>query len=139
MGPDGPLVAEPPLDGPPDEAGRDDAGRGGRSPRGPVPSPRLTIDQDGDFVSLRSDDNERAFQANGKSQRQDGPRGPIQVTARWRKGALEVESKGERGGARTERYTIDPDGRLRIDYETSGSGPMPGFKFRLVYDRLKDA
>lgn len=129
-GPDaGAVVLEPPLDG------RPDAGEGGGRRRGPVASPRLTIDQDGDLVILKTEHNERLLQADGQGHDSQGPRGTVRLVVRWKKGALEAETKGERGGRRVERYRIDEDGRLGVEFDVEGAGPRPGYKFRLVYDR----
>lgn len=50
------------------------------------------------------------------------------------KGSLLIESRPEMGGKRKETYTLQPDGKLQIDFDFEGSGPMPGLKFKLVYD-----
>ena len=38
------------------------------------------------------------------------------------------------GGRRKETYTLLPDGKLQVDFDIEGSGPVPGVKFKLVYD-----
>jgi hypothetical protein len=104
--------------------------RGGR-PRGPIPSAKLEIEQQADSVTLKSPSHRRTFLVDAQTHDQEGAL--TNVTARFKSGALEVESKGERG-TRIEKYSVK-DGRLVIEFENQGSGQRPGFKFHLVYDR----
>ena len=118
------FVSEPPLDGEVSsaDAPRDGAEQERRRPRGPIPSAKLDIEQQADRVTLKSAKNERTILVGEKDH-----------AARFKNGALEVESKSERG-SRVERYSMK-DGRLVIEFENEGRGPRAGFKFRLVYDR----
>ena len=102
-----------------------------RRPRGPVPSAKLEIEQQAEQVTLKSPTHVRAILVDAQTHDQEGAL--TNVTARFKNGALEVKSKGERGG-RVERYSVH-DGRLVIEFENEGMGPRPGYKFRLVYDR----
>lgn len=151
------MGGEPPLDGTPqgpppgaaprgdgndnerqDQGGsperRDPNGRRPRGPMGPVPSPEFTIEQEGDSLAFRTESNLRVLRSDGQKRKKEGMAGEVEVVARVAKGALMVESKPEMGGKRKETYTLRPDGRLQIDFDFAGSGPMPGLKFKLVYD-----
>lgn len=66
--------------------------------------------------------------------KKEGEIGKQEVSARFVKGALSIETKGEMGGKRKETYTLLPDGKLQIEFDIEGAGPMPALKFRLVYD-----
>ena len=131
-------TSEPPLDG---DTRTADAPRSEGEPTqrpsrpGMAPSPRLEIEQRADTITLKSSSHERVILADEQSHSQDGP-GPTSVTARFKNGALEVESKHDRGG-RVERYRVK-DGRLVIEFENEGFGQRPGFKFKLVYDREQE-
>ena len=60
----------------------------------------------------------------------------VEVKARWKKGALEVERKGERGSQR-ERYRLSEDGQ-RLTVEASVQmGRMGKIEFQRVYDRVE--
>ena len=133
-------ASEPPLDGeaPPapetkpaegQQAQGDQQAR--RRPRGPIPSAKLEIEQQADSVTLKSPSHRRTFLVDAQTHDQEGAL--TNVTARFKSGALEVESKGEHG-TRIEKYSVK-DGRLVIEFENQGSGQRPGFKFHLVYDR----
>jgi hypothetical protein len=129
------LTLEPPLDGDAKtaDAPRNDGDSAQRPQRAAIAaSPRLEIDQQADTVTLKSPSRERVILVDEKSHAQEGPV-PSNVTARFKNGALEVESKSERGG-RVERYLVK-DNRLVIEFENEGFGQRPGFKFKLVYDR----
>lgn len=155
-GPGGAFMGgEPPLDGAPqgppqggapradgDEPqnqggsaeGRDPSGRRPRGAMGPVPSPEFTIEQEGSSLAFRTENNLRVLRSDGQKRKKEGMAGEVEVVAKVLKGALVVESKPEMGGKRKETYTLRPDGRLQIDFDFAGSGPMPGLKFKLVYD-----
>jgi hypothetical protein len=133
------MMAEPPLDGSLEEAGtprREDGPSERRRPRGPVPTRILEIRADGELIQLLGDRGERTILADGKSHPKDGPF-PMNIAARWKKSGLEVETKSERGGGRVERYALKND-QLAVEFESAAMGPMPGYKFRLVYDRSKE-
>jgi len=104
-----------------------------RRPRGPVPSAKLEIEQQAEQVTLKSPTHVRTILVDAQTHDQEGAL--TSVTARFKNGALEVRSKGERGG-RVERYSVK-EGRLVIEFENEGMGPRPGYKFRLVYDRAQ--
>ena len=103
--------------------------------RGPTPSPEFQIDQEGDNLAFRTSENLRLLHSDGAKYKKEGAFGKQDVTAKFVKGTLVIETKGERGGKRKETYTLREDKRLQIDFETEGSGRMPGVKFKLVYDR----
>lgn len=132
---------EPPLDGAPaadrPQEGEPRDGQGPRRPRagmGPIPSPQFTIEQEGENLAFRTDNNLRILRSDGQKRKKEGEDGKVEVTAKFMKSALVVESRPEMGGKRKETYTLRPDGKLEIDFEIDGSGPMPGLKFKLVYD-----
>ncbi len=132
---------EPPLDGPPaverpQEAEAGD-GQGSRRPRGgmgPVPSPQFTIEQEGDSIAFRTETNLRILRSDGQKRKKEGGAGRLEVTTKFVRGALVIESRPEMGGKRKETYTLRPDKKLEIDVEIAASEPMPGLKFKLVYD-----
>jgi len=131
-------TSEPPLDGetPPTadaKPAEDQQAQARRRPRGPVPSAKLEIEQQAEQVTLKSPTHVRTILVDAQTHDQEGAL--TNVTARFKNGALEVESKGERGG-RVERYSVK-EGRLVIEFENEGMGPRPGYKFRLVYDRAQ--
>lgn len=153
----GAFESDPPLDGAsrvqpdaetsqPDEeessrnrgggAGRGPGGRfGGRGPRGLVPSPEFTIEQDGTSIALRTEANLRLLRADGEKRTKDSEFARAEVVTKWDKETLEVTTKPERGGKRVERYFINKEGQLNVEFASEGQGRMPSLKFRLVYDR----
>ena len=156
------MGGEPPLDGTPqgpppgaaprgegkseerqDQGGspdrRDQNGQRPRGAMGPVPSPQFTIEQEGDSLAFRTESNLRVLRSDGQKRKKEVAAGEIEVVAKVVKGALVVESKPEMGGKRKETYTLRPDGKLQIDFDFPGSGPMPGLKFKLVYDSATSA
>lgn len=120
------------------EAGDSDGEQGGSRRRrgmgGPIPSPEFTIEQDGDSLAFRTERNLRLLHSDGAKRKKEGEMGKQEVSARFVKGALSIETKGEMGGRRKETYTLLPDGKLQVDFDIEGSGPVPGVKFKLVYD-----
>lgn len=129
------MGEEPPLDGATENGEPPDQGRPGpRRPMGMAPSPEFTIDQDGDNLAIRSESNLRLLHTDGSKRKREGATGKVEVVAKFLKGALVIESRPEVGGRRRETYTLQPDGKLRIDFDFEGSGPMPALKFKLVYD-----
>lgn len=135
---------EPPLDGTPGERPQggapgtggppDQDGRGPRRAMGMAPSPEFTIDQEGDNLAMRTEGNLRLLHTDGEKRKKEGEAGRLEVVAKFVKGALVIESRPETGGKRKETYALQADGKLRIDFDFEGSGPMPGLKFKLVYD-----
>lgn len=119
--------------------GRDQNGRRPRGAMAPVPSPQFTIEQEGDSLAFRTESNRRVLRSDGQKRKKEVTAGEIEVVAKVVKGALVVESKPEMGGKRKETYTLRPDGKLQIDFDFPGSGPMPGLKFKLVYDSATSA
>ena len=115
--------------------GDNDAGarRRGRG-MGPVPSRQFKIEQEGDNLAFRTEGNLRLLHSDGQKRAKEGDGGRQDVTARFIKGALVIETKAERGGKRKETYTLREDKKLQIDFDIEGSGPMPGMRFKLVYD-----
>ena len=103
---------------------------------GPIPSPQFTIEQDGDNLAFRTENNLRLLHTDGQKRKKEGDAGRFEVVARFQKGALLIESHPERGAKRKETYTLLPDGKLQIDFDIEGNGPMPGAKFKLVYDKV---
>ena len=158
----GMMGSEPPLDGTPDDnrpqgSGAGGQGQGGRRPQGPppgaggnatndqnqrrpgrgmgpIPSPELTIEQENDNLAFRTENNLRLLHSDGQKRMKEGDFGKQDVIARFIKGALVIETKAERGGKRKETYTLREDKKLEIDFDIEGSSPMPGLKFKLVYD-----
>jgi len=140
------MGGEPPLDGIPGErpAGQasapgaanppDQDGRGPRRPMGVAPSPEFTIDQEGENLAFRTGNNLRLLHTDGEKRKKEGEAGRLEVIAKFVKGALVIESRPEAGGKRKETYTLQADGKLRIDFDFEGSGPLPGLKFKLVYE-----
>jgi len=114
---------EPPLDGAPGE----------ERPR-LSPSPEFSIDQEGDNLAFRTENNLRLLHTDGEKRKKEGEAGKLEVIAKFVKGALVIESRPEAGGKRRETYTLQADGKLQIDFDFEGSGPMPGLKFKLVYE-----
>lgn len=131
----GDAGARSPQGPPPDrEARQGQGGRRGPGGFGPIPSPEFTIEQDGDNLAMRTENNLRLLHTDGQKRRKEGEAGRFDVTARFVKGTLLIESRPETGGKRKETYTLLPDGKLQIDFELEGSGPMPDLKFKLVYE-----
>lgn len=143
------MGGEPPLDGTPGDRPQgerpqggapgaggppDQDGRGPRRPMGMAPSPEFTIDQEGDNLAMRTGNNLRLLHTDGGKRKKEGEAGRLEVVAKFVKGALVIESRPEAGGKRKETYTLQADGKLRIDFDFEGSDPMPGLKFKLVYD-----
>lgn len=125
---------EPPLDGAPGEErphGERTQGQG-RNPL--APSSEFTIDQEGDNLAFRTENNLRLLHTDGEKRKKEGEAGRLEVVAKFVKGALVIESRPETGGKRRETYTLQADGKLQIDFDFEGSGPMPALKFKLVYD-----
>ena len=59
------------------------------------------------------------------------------VGGQWRKGELEVERPGPRGGKVTQTFRLEEKGdRLVIETRLSGMGDMPDRSFKRVYDRV---
>jgi len=127
---------EPPLDGTPGREARPEAveGRRPRGAMGPIPSPEFRIEQEGESLALRTESNLRILRSDGQKRKKEGAFGKMEVTTKVVKGSFVVESRPEAGGKRKETYTLRPDGKLEIEFEIDGSGPMPGLKFTLVYD-----
>ena len=109
-------------------------GRGERRPMTIAPSLEFTIDQDGDNLAFRTEGNLRLLHTDGEKRKKEGDAGRIEVIAKFVKGTLVIESRPEAGGKRREIYSRPADGRLQVDVEFEGSGPMPGLKFKLVYE-----
>ena len=145
------LGGEPPLDGTPgmdrpqpdpqggetEQGSGGRTGRGERAPRGPMglaASPEFVIEQEGDNLAFRTESNLRLLHTDGEKRKKEGALGKADVTARFLKGSLVIETRPEIGGKRKETYTLQPDGKLQIDFEMDGSGRMPDLKFKLVYD-----
>ncbi len=60
----------------------------------------------------------------------------VEVKARWKKGVLQIDRKGERGSQR-ERYQLSEDGK-RLTVEASVQmGEMGKIEIRRVYDRVE--
>ncbi len=97
-------------------------------------SPEFVIEQEGENLAFRTESNLRLLHSDGEKRKKEGASGKIDVVARFLKGSLLIESRPEMGGKRKETYTIQGDGKLQIDFEIEGSGPMPRLKFKLVYD-----
>ena len=123
---------EPPLDGTPDED------RSGVTRRAMVltASPEFVIEQEGDNLTFRTESNLRLLHSDGKKRKKEGASGKLDVVARFLKGSLVIESRPEMGGKRKETYTLQPDGKLQVEFEFDGSGATPDVKFRLVYDAV---
>ena len=152
FGEPGSLGGEPPLDGTPaqqrpreegsapergqpaDGDPRQQRGRGLRGMMGLAPSPEFVIEQEGENLAFRTESNLRLLHSDGEKRKKEGASGPIEVVARFLKGSLLVESRPERGGKRKETYTLRADGKLQVDFDFDSAGPMPGLKFKLVYD-----
>jgi hypothetical protein len=136
-----PSQDRPPGDDPQRQGGDQGAGgppdRGARGPRGRTglaPSPKFAIEQEGDSLALRTETNLRLLHTDGEKRKKEGEGGKVEVVARFVKGSLLIESRPEMGGKRKETYTLQPDGKLQIDFDFEGSGPRPAVKFKLVYD-----
>lgn len=137
---------EPPLDGTPvDDRAQGTEGRGSQEPGrprgaiGPIPSSQFTIEQEGDNLAFRTENNLRILRADGQKRKKEGAAGRLEVTTKFLKGALIIESRPEMGGKRKETYSLRQDGKLEINFEIEGSGPAPSLKFRLVYDAVPAA
>ncbi len=124
-----PQGGAPGAGGPPDQDGR-----GPSRAMGMAPSPEFTIDQEGDSLAFRTENNLRLLRTDGEKRKKEGEAGRLEVVAKFAKGALVIESRPETGGKRKETYALQADGKLRIDFDFEGSGPMPGLRFKLVYD-----
>jgi hypothetical protein len=99
-----------------------------------MPSPEFRIEQEGDSIALRTEANLRLLRSDGQKRKRESGGVEQDVIARFVKGSLVVETKGERGGKRRETYTLREDKKLQIDFDIDGAGRMPGLKFKLVYD-----
>ncbi len=97
-------------------------------------SPEFVIEQEGDNLAFRTESNLRLLHSDGQKRKKEDAAGKLDVVARFLKGSLVIESRPEMGGKRKETYSIEPDGKLHIDFDIESSGPMPGLKFKLVYD-----
>lgn len=128
---------EPPLDG---DAGEDRPSgeraqvQDGRGPMGLAPSQEFMIDQDGDNLAFRTENSLRLLHTDGEKRKKETDAGRLEVVAKFVKGALVIESRPEAGGKRREVYSRPSDRTLQVDFEFEGSGPMPGLKFKLVYE-----
>jgi len=131
---------EPPLDGdasedrPPAERAPGQDGRGPRGPMGLAPSLEFTIDQDGDNLAFRTENNLRLLHTDGEKRKKEGDFGRLEVVAKFVKGTLVIESRPEAGGKRREIYSRPSQNRLQVDFEFEASGPVAGVKFKLVYE-----
>jgi len=146
------MGGEPPLDG---GAGEDrpngqsqpgqgtDPGAGGPPPdqeahsqRRPTlaPSPQFAIEQEDNVMVFRTPANLRLVNSDGEKQKKEDAAGKVEVTAKFLKGSLVIETKAETGGKRKETYTILQDGKLQADFDFEGFGQMPALKFKLIYD-----
>lgn len=121
--------SDPGAGGPPDQGGR-----GQRRPRGMAPSLEFTIDQEGDNLAFRTESNLRLLRTDGEKRKKESEAGRLEVVAKFAKGALIIESRPESGGKRKETYALRADGKLQIDFDFEGSGPVPSLKFKLVYE-----
>lgn len=131
-GADGENFGEPPLDGVRPRASDAEAETG---PRGPVPSPQFVIEEHAGALVFSTERGSRRLRADGEKRKRDGADGRArEVVARWHEGGLEVKTGGPRR-AMKERHRLREDGRLQIDFELGGPGPMPTVKFRLLYAR----
>jgi hypothetical protein len=99
-----------------------------------APSPEFTIDQDGSNLAFRTENNLRLLHTDGEKWKKEVEAGRLEVVAKFVKGTLVIESRPEAGGKRREIYSRPSDGTLQIDFEVDGSGPLPGLKFKLVYE-----
>jgi hypothetical protein len=97
-------------------------------------SPQFSIEQEGDNMAFRTTANLRLLQTDGEKRKTEGSVGKVEVTAKFLKNSLVVETKAEAGGKRKETYTILQDGKLQADFDFEGFGQMPALKFRLIYD-----
>ncbi len=131
---------EPPLDGDagedrqPSERGQVQDGRGPRGAMGLAPSLEFVIDQDGDNLAFRTENNLRLLHTDGEKRKKETDAGRLEVAAKFVKGVLVIESRPEAGGKHREIYSRPSDRTLQVDFEFEGSGPMPGLKFKLVYE-----
>jgi len=99
-----------------------------------APSALFAVEQEGDNLAFRTDGNLRLLHTDGVKRKKEVEAGKLEVVAKFVKGALVIESRPEAGGRRKETYTLQADGKLQIDFDFEGSGPVPGLKFKLVYD-----
>ena len=92
-------------------------------------APRLTI--------IDAAERGRVLYTDGRKVNRDYGEGRlVEVKARWKKGVLEVERKGERGSQR-ERYRLSEDGqRLTLESRIE-MGRMGKFEIERVYDRAE--
>ena len=117
-----------------DTASSDSDGRPQRRPMGIAPSPEFSIDQDANVMAFRHGTSLRLLQTDGKKTQSESLGSKSEVSAKFVKDALVVETKAESGGKRKETYTVLQDGKLRADFDFEGFGRMPAVKFKLIYD-----
>ena len=94
----------------------------------------LEITQQGDAVTLRSDDGSvHSFHVTGKRESNQFEGMDVSTKARWKDQKMIIESDFEEGPSVTDVYELSPDGRQLIDKVTI-EGRMR-MTLRRVYDR----
>ncbi len=92
-----------------------------------------------ELIVRYGDEREETIYTDGRGFDRTVGRGElVEATARWKgKERIVVKAEGERGKV-TETWEWVPDaGQLWLTVKTSGSGRMPGFEFRRVYDPVE--
>ena len=123
----------------PGGGGMSEDGQRRRSPFGDPEAVRhLSIEYDAPRLTIiDAAERGRVLYTDGRKVNRDYGEGRlVEVKARWKKGVLEVERKGERGTQR-ERYRLSEDGqRLTIESRIE-MGRMGKIEIERVYDRAE--
>ena len=117
-------------------------GEEGQRRGGPFGDPEafksLSIEYDASVLTVVDGaDRARILYTDGRKVNRDYGEGRlVEVKARWKKGVLQIDRKGERGSQR-ERYKLSEDGQ-RLTVEASVQmGQMGKIEFQRVYDRVE--
>jgi len=90
-----------------------------------------------EIAVLEQDGRLRTLHPDGKPYKAEG--GAVEVKTRWEGSRLRVESKGGRGAAVVEAWSLEPaSGKLTIETTLEWPGGSP-VTFRSVYERLDEA
>ncbi|MBI1355832.1 MAG: hypothetical protein GC160_15945 [Acidobacteria bacterium] len=96
----------------------------------------LSIQVEGDNVTLTAGGHSRTLVANGETKRQEGERGSVETRTQWQGDSLVTTAKTDRGVEATTTHSLSSDGnRLVIDRRIEGGRLPQTIELRMVYDR----
>jgi len=96
---------------------------------------RMQISLRGTRFTVKHDDTSDEFTAGTRSVVSFG-RDVADRTSGWQGNQFIVSTRGVEGGAKEDRYSLEPDGRLSLVTKLSGDR-MPALEVKRVYDRTK--